>query len=471
MKKNNRNKGITLIALVVTIVALLILAGVSINLVIGNNGIITMAQKAKEKTEDARKTEENNIKDYELYIKESTGKKVYSLGETPKLMDNPPTITNVGSSPTIENYTFIKAISNNSTGEVNNVFTSFNADLVQANKYYPKYDDIVGLNNLYSASTTASNFYSIEFSINCQEFELKTRYTGTNYYRILVDEGNGYELTSELGMRESEQEGTVNAVYYYNISFAEKKDRNIKIELRDLFSGICISSDDSINKIKRNANPTAVFIGSSITESTAGNTSAYLGYPNVICSKLGLECINNGVGSTGYLATANNTRYKYYDRLQYSIIERQPDIAIIEGGINDIGYDTDAIIEEADKCFKKIINECPNTKLIISGVFWPKGTGYINDQVLKLNTELRKLALSNNLPFIDFITGDTIAEDGTVITSGTNSYITGNGCVGNEQHNGNADIYIASDSTHLTKEGHKYIGNKLAEEFVKILNY
>ena len=80
MKKNNRNKGITLIALVVTIVALLILAGVSINLVIGNNGIITMAQKAKEKTEDARKTEENNIKDYELYIKESTGKKVYSLG-------------------------------------------------------------------------------------------------------------------------------------------------------------------------------------------------------------------------------------------------------------------------------------------------------------------------------------------------------------------------------------------------------
>ncbi len=50
MKKNNKNKGITLIALVVTIVALLILAGVSINLVIGNKGIITMAQKAKKET-------------------------------------------------------------------------------------------------------------------------------------------------------------------------------------------------------------------------------------------------------------------------------------------------------------------------------------------------------------------------------------------------------------------------------------
>lgn len=40
-------KGITLIALVVTIVVLLILAGVSLNLVIGNNGIITKTKEAK----------------------------------------------------------------------------------------------------------------------------------------------------------------------------------------------------------------------------------------------------------------------------------------------------------------------------------------------------------------------------------------------------------------------------------------
>ena len=44
------NQGITLVALVVTIVVLLILAGVSISLVIGQNGIITKAQEAKEKT-------------------------------------------------------------------------------------------------------------------------------------------------------------------------------------------------------------------------------------------------------------------------------------------------------------------------------------------------------------------------------------------------------------------------------------
>lgn len=42
-----QEKGITLIVLVVTIVVILILAGVSMSVVIGNNGIIEQAQRAK----------------------------------------------------------------------------------------------------------------------------------------------------------------------------------------------------------------------------------------------------------------------------------------------------------------------------------------------------------------------------------------------------------------------------------------
>lgn len=50
MNKNNR--GITLIALVVTIIVLLILAGSTISLVVGQNGIITRANQAKLKNEN-----------------------------------------------------------------------------------------------------------------------------------------------------------------------------------------------------------------------------------------------------------------------------------------------------------------------------------------------------------------------------------------------------------------------------------
>lgn len=47
---NKRNEGITLIALVITIIVLLILVGVSINAVIGENGIATKAKDSKEAT-------------------------------------------------------------------------------------------------------------------------------------------------------------------------------------------------------------------------------------------------------------------------------------------------------------------------------------------------------------------------------------------------------------------------------------
>ena len=48
-----KNKGITLVALVVTIVVLLILAAVSINLVLGQNGLISNAKEAREKSKNA----------------------------------------------------------------------------------------------------------------------------------------------------------------------------------------------------------------------------------------------------------------------------------------------------------------------------------------------------------------------------------------------------------------------------------
>ena len=51
--KNMRNKGITLIALVITIIVLLILAAVSIATLTGENGILTRATDSKEQTEIA----------------------------------------------------------------------------------------------------------------------------------------------------------------------------------------------------------------------------------------------------------------------------------------------------------------------------------------------------------------------------------------------------------------------------------
>ena len=48
--KLKQNKGITLIALVITIIVLLILAAVSISIVLGNNGILNKAKDARTQT-------------------------------------------------------------------------------------------------------------------------------------------------------------------------------------------------------------------------------------------------------------------------------------------------------------------------------------------------------------------------------------------------------------------------------------
>ena len=68
MLKNK--KGITLVALVVTIVVLLILAGVSINLVLGNNGIIAKAKDAETKFAEAS---QNDLKGMNGLVSEMEG--------------------------------------------------------------------------------------------------------------------------------------------------------------------------------------------------------------------------------------------------------------------------------------------------------------------------------------------------------------------------------------------------------------
>ena len=49
MKKVKGSKGITLIALVITVIVILILAGITISAISGENGIIQKAEQAKKK--------------------------------------------------------------------------------------------------------------------------------------------------------------------------------------------------------------------------------------------------------------------------------------------------------------------------------------------------------------------------------------------------------------------------------------
>ena len=70
ISKSISQSGITLVALVITIIVLLILAGVSIATLTGDNGILTQANNAKERTEQAEKDEKTNLAQTEDFINE-----------------------------------------------------------------------------------------------------------------------------------------------------------------------------------------------------------------------------------------------------------------------------------------------------------------------------------------------------------------------------------------------------------------
>ena len=91
LKFKNNKRGITLIALVITIVILIILATVSINVVLGEGGLIQRAQEGKDLTEQAQIDEKEEITGAEEYINSVIGGKDPSEPFEPRPTPEPPT--------------------------------------------------------------------------------------------------------------------------------------------------------------------------------------------------------------------------------------------------------------------------------------------------------------------------------------------------------------------------------------------
>ena len=88
MLKNN--KGITLIALVITIIVLLILAGVSIAMLTGQNGILSQATTARDDTAKAEAVERINMELNALYsaVLADTSKEEFTAAELQQVATN-----------------------------------------------------------------------------------------------------------------------------------------------------------------------------------------------------------------------------------------------------------------------------------------------------------------------------------------------------------------------------------------------
>ena len=167
-QKRRKEKGITLVALVVTIIVLLILAGVTIATLFGDNGILIRANEAKEATEQAKQDEEDILSSYEDKINEYAG------------IDWNTALANAEKHPEQKNSTVVGVGTNGK---------SVNMDLWEYN-----FDDVTngyGLNDTVSLTTTASA-------------DASRGYKGTDFNNIIIpqyisiDEGENWIPVTNL---------------------------------------------------------------------------------------------------------------------------------------------------------------------------------------------------------------------------------------------------------------------------------
>lgn len=68
-RRNNRyNSGITMLALIITVIVLIILAGISINLILGDNGILKWAKYSVNEYQEAAREEQNELSQFDSMI-------------------------------------------------------------------------------------------------------------------------------------------------------------------------------------------------------------------------------------------------------------------------------------------------------------------------------------------------------------------------------------------------------------------
>lgn len=281
MKKLKEVKGITLVALTITIIILIILAGVTI-LQLTKNGLLENAEIAKEKAENAQAKEEGILQGYDYIINTSL------RGEGNKLDGNlktattlPITISNI----TEESFTInIKNVSDIKYKTlkyyVNDILvytgtdSSFsvsevNGEKIKANKTY----NVLVLAEPFIVDVTTIPSDSVDSWLACIGYNNNGKYSIDNIQELFADE----ELLVDLI--------TSDSAFAYLLASTEKilpkfyTDANVMINIcknADAMAVICENEAMFKNLIEYQEFRTAMYDNAEITESVIANSTVAL---------------------------------------------------------------------------------------------------------------------------------------------------------------------------------------------------
>ena len=179
-----KNKGVTLIALIITIIILLILAGITINMVLGNNGIIAKAQIAKEQTQEKQKDEEEELAKLENNVDKYITNRVGTAQKTEMKSDGTEFITNETlDGKTVYGRYFETPLGSYGATDVNHNIENIETIWIDSGNSYME-DEVnyvlpVSSGANYMVDKTMIRTYPISSNFNGKKLKLLLKYTKT----------------------------------------------------------------------------------------------------------------------------------------------------------------------------------------------------------------------------------------------------------------------------------------------------
>ena len=358
------------------------------------------------------------------------------------VMASPPAVTTPGQS-TPAGLTNVFYVHRASGPPKDNVFRHFGGTPFNYVDFY-EFPNLTCLSSGNITTTTSAGIWRTEFIADAIIVGLQVL-SSTAGYRFIVDghyvsmtptvaSGGGSEFIvldfTSVGGRAARKitlEGSQdNAIYSINVGTTE---------------GLYTTEGDVIK---------AVIIGDSVT---AGQGATFIGdsYAAVMGDCLGLRnMIISGSGGCGWVSNQSGTNLKYRDRLIPDLLNVAPDVAFMEGGLNDGTFTPAQIQDEVTACIQQYASVLGSTPLFVMGVF--AGTSGPSSLITNEEVAVKAAVSAFNSPTVIFI---PISGDVPPWTSGL-------GNTGAPTGVGNCDIYN-TDATHPNTLGHAFLGKRAAD--------
>ncbi|HEV7924139.1 MAG TPA: SGNH/GDSL hydrolase family protein [Verrucomicrobiae bacterium] len=267
---------------------------------------------------------------------------------------------------------------------------------------------------------------------------------------VIEEEGYGQTLFVNLdGVSQPITTSLTNdgSYYYIKYTFASWAPRTIRVnQAGGSVTAVYYPATSGWIRGASYAYKRMIVLGDSYTDGANGIGTCQT-FPSVLMNYfLNLDVWPSGSGGTGYIANNSGISENFQGRVQSDVITNNPDIVMVAGGINDLGYPSNQLYSAASQLYSTLKQSLPAATILVVGPWWPRSIP-IDTNMMAGASAIQAAAANAGLAFIQ------------PAGNNPNPWITGYYSV---PGSGNAVNFISSDGTHPTVAGHAFLAANLA---------